>query len=421
MYRHVAKTLILLAGACAISALSAQDISQYTDFTVLGKTFQVHGFLSQGFAYTDGNNWLTMPSDNGSFAMTDGGVNISTQLTDKLRVGAQVYDRNIGSLGQWHPELDWAYADYKFTSWFGLRGGKVKTTMGLYNDTQDMDFLRVFALLPQSVYPTDLRDSTIAHTGGDAYGTIGLKKAGSLQYTLFAGQRQDTMYGGYIYMLQQVGINYTSYGGLQYGADLRWNTPLPGLLVGATDMQADITGTGTWTYSNAYFGGTGFTTTPTEEHSRDDKTYQLYGQYNKGNLTLDTEYRRYWRDQIVFNGMEEVETDVRAWYAAASYRLSKRIAIGTYYSRFANPYSTNFGGAVTQSGPQSNPADHEYDKVVALRYDLSNNWYLKVEEHFINGYGTIGMYPDGFYTPSDTTTGEKPKTAGLIVRTGWNF
>jgi len=38
--------------------------------------------------------------------------------------------------------------------WFGVRGGKVKTVIGLSNDTQDYEFLNTFALLPQSVYPS---------------------------------------------------------------------------------------------------------------------------------------------------------------------------------------------------------------------------------------------------------------------------
>ena len=84
------------------------------------------------------------------------------QVSDKFRIGAQVYDRKLGELGDWHPSLDWAVADYKVNNWLGFRGGKVKTTLGLYNDTQDLDFLHTFALLPQSVYPTDVRDDADA-------------------------------------------------------------------------------------------------------------------------------------------------------------------------------------------------------------------------------------------------------------------
>src|SRR3569833_2099311 len=213
--------------AAALSTAPGLLHAQF-DFKVADREVQIHSFASQGFAYSNENNYLTMKTSQGSFAMTDAGVNISTQLTDRFRVGAQVYVRNFGNLGNWHPTLDWASGDYKFTSWLGIRGGKVKTTLGLYNDTQDMDFLHTSALLPQAVYPTDLRDATISHLGGDLYGTIGLKQLGNLSYTAYAGQRQDTQYGGYMYLLRDRGIFLNSYGGLQYGADLKWTTPLKG-------------------------------------------------------------------------------------------------------------------------------------------------------------------------------------------------
>ncbi len=175
----------------------------------------MHGFASQGFVYTDDNNWLTMNTSQGSAAWTDFGLNMSSEVTDKLRIGAQGYDRNLGQLGQYHPSLDWAVADYRFKSWFGIRGGKVKTTLGLYNDTQDLDFLRPFALLPQSVYPIDLRDATIAHLGGDVYGNISLKhRLGDLSYTAYAGHRSDSIYSGYPFYLSSFGGHITSFGGL---------------------------------------------------------------------------------------------------------------------------------------------------------------------------------------------------------------
>src|SRR5690348_8091899 len=81
--------------------------------------FQVHGFAFQGFVHTDNNNWLTMQTEQGSGAFTEFGFNVSTFATDKLHVGAQLYDRELGKLGEWHPSLDWAVADYKIHQRFG--------------------------------------------------------------------------------------------------------------------------------------------------------------------------------------------------------------------------------------------------------------------------------------------------------------
>lgn len=83
---------------------------------IWNRTLQAHGFFSQGFVYTSQNNWLTMNTSQGSGEMTEMGLNVSSQLTERFRVGAQVYDHNLGKLGQWHPSLDWAVADYRFTN-----------------------------------------------------------------------------------------------------------------------------------------------------------------------------------------------------------------------------------------------------------------------------------------------------------------
>ena len=395
MYRRILKLTGLLACICQVAA-------QAQDFKVFQRDVQVHGWVSQGFVYTNENNWLTMNTSSGSGAMTDMGLNVSMQVTDKFRIGAQVYDRNLGKLGQYHPSLDWAVADYQFRPWLSFRGGKVKTVLGLYNDTQDLGFVHTFALLPQSMYPTDLRDATIAHTGGDIYGRIPLRrKLGELAYTAYVGHRSDSIYSGYPYLLTQFDIFYRSLGGLQYGGDIRWSTPVRGLLVGVSRLDQDITGKGT-TLGLA-----------TAEHSKQDWTNQFYGQYKYRRLRLDSEYRRYLRDQIIFNGQGEDEDDVRGWYIAGAYRFTKRFELGSYYSHytvtstFANDINTNLPGL------------HEYDKVVTGNFDFNRFCNLKIEGHFLDGFGNA-PYPDGFYSQVNPQ-GFQPNTNALVIKTTFKF
>ncbi len=400
MARRVMNILMLLLCFCAIPlSVQAQEVSLFD------RKIQIHGFASQGFAYTDENNWLTMKTSDGSAAFTDFGVNISVPLTEKLRIGAQMYNRNIGNLGDWHPTLDWAYADYRFASWFGVRGGKVKTVFGLYNDTQDLDFIHTFALLPQSIYPTDMRESTIAHMGGDFYGDINLSRGlGKLSYTAFAGIREDSQYGGYPYLLRPVGINYHSYGGIQYGGDLRWKTPLEGLTVGMSRMNERIDGDGTWTIE-------GFGSMPTHEESIDDWMNQYYGRYTKGKFTFDAEYRRYYRNQSIFDGMATVETDTRGWYFAGSYQALSWLRLGSYFSRYTLQSPNANGGAAE---------GHINDTVVTARFDINRFINVKAEGHFMRGYGVPGMYPSGFYTV-DNPQGLQDNTNALVLRAGFNF
>src|SRR5690242_41484 len=86
------KFLALLAALTVSAPLDAQF-----SFTIAGRPVQIHSFVSQGFGYSNSNNYLTMQTRRGSFAMTDAGVNASIQITDQFRVGAQVYDRNVGN------------------------------------------------------------------------------------------------------------------------------------------------------------------------------------------------------------------------------------------------------------------------------------------------------------------------------------
>ena len=391
-----------------IGLIASAPVRLAAQFKVAGHDVQVHGFMSQGFAYSDDNNYLTMKTSKGSFAFTDAGLNLSTQITDRFRIGAQAYTRNIGNLGQGNVVLDWAFADYKFADWFGLRGGVVKTTFGLHNDTQDMEFLHTNALLPQSIYPTDLRDALIRHRGGDIYGEVSLKRFGSISYTAFSGLRDDSIHGGYLYMLRPIGIVMNEYGGLQFGGDVRWNSPLPGFLVGFSHMNQDIYGKGTFSLSMA--PGAPVSTGPFEEWTNKDQANQVYGQYTRGNLRLEAEYRRWWRDQQIFNGSFSVTTDTRGWYTLAAYRVSKRLELSSYYSRLVPDWRAD----------HKLDTNHLYDKVLTARVDVTRFWTVKLEGHFMDGNSGPGTYPAGFYN-SDNPGGMKPKTNLLLIRTGFNF
>ena len=391
------------------------------DFSLHGREVEVHGFASQGFVYTSTNNWLTMNSNQGSGAFTDFAINVSTNVTDRLRVGAQFYDRNLGQLGQYHPILDWAVADYRFRSWLGIRGGKVKTTLGLYTDSQDLDFLRTFALLPQSVYPTDLRDATIAHLGGDVYGNFSLGKSlGQFNYTAYAGRSTDIKYSGSEYLAAAHQLIYSSYGGSIYGGDLRWDTPLKGLLVGASRFNEDLTGRGIFTGS--IFPGV--SSIPESDKSKPTWANQFYGKYGVGKFRVDSEYRRFvsiGRYEALGNLLIKDSSDVRGWYISGTYRVAKRLAVGSYYSRYSiSNVSAGPEAALLPSQTDTNlPANHVYDKVITACVDLNKFWNVKVEGHFMNGYG-VSTYPDGFY-PQNNPHGFQPNTNALVLKTGFNF
>jgi hypothetical protein len=65
------------------------------------------------------------------------------------------------------------------------------------------------------------------------------------------------------------------------------------------------------------------------------------------------------------------------------------------------------------------PANHVYDKVLTARVDLNRFWNVKLEGHFMNGYGS-SIFPDGFY-PQVNPLGFKPNTNALVLKTSFNF
>ncbi len=400
--------LWVLATFLIPASLSAQE------FKVGSKTVQVHGFGTQGFIHTNDNNWLTMNTSNvGSGAFTDFGLNLGSQLRPNLRIGAQLYDRRLGHLGAWRPLLDWALVDWRVKPWLGFRVGKVKTVLGLFTDTQDMDFANTWALLPQSVYPIDLRDATIAHTGGDIYGKTRLgHKLGSIAYTAYGGRRSDNMHSGYPYLLTGIaGITLTSYGGPDFGGDFRWNLPIRGLTVGISRKNEMITGKGAY---NGEIPGIPATNNYVE-YSKHDWTNQYYGKYVKDKLHVESEYRRYLRDQMIYNGITWVETDVRGWYVGGGYTVNKWFEAGSYYSHYR---IFPFGGPGIPTD-YTDAQRHDYDKVVTAKFTLNQYTTVKVEGHFMDGNGTA-LYPAGFYA-NVNPNGFADNTNALVIRAGFSF
>jgi hypothetical protein len=96
---------------------------------------QIHGYATQGLLYTTTNNIFTTHSADGSPAWTDAVINIGAQPTPKLRIAFQARYFLLGNYGN-EIALDWAAADYKVDDRFGVRFGRVKTPIGLFNEVQ---------------------------------------------------------------------------------------------------------------------------------------------------------------------------------------------------------------------------------------------------------------------------------------------
>ena len=268
---------------------------------------------------------------------------------------------------------------------------KIKVPLGLFNESQDVDSLFLWILLPQSMYPADNMDFNLSEMGGEIYGALPLgKRGGHLQYAGHIGDNSLDANGGYVQQLAEFGLTFPAPpSGKTYGIDLQWVTLWRELTVGASALNDALDGTGPQ--------GT--------VHLPATFTMAYYARWDRGRVHLAGEY---WRTPLNIwltvgpNAMPYL-VDQRAWYPMASYSVMKRLQIGGYYSHYVN-----------KAGDTSLPANYSKDWVISGRYDFNNYFYGKLEGHFLHGTGL------GYYT-STNPDGLKPNSNLLAARIGFSF
>jgi hypothetical protein len=189
---------------------------------------------------------------------------------------------------------------------------------------------------------------------------------------------------------KEAGLNFANTpGGRTPGVDLRWKTPVSGLLVGGSLMVYNANGNltnGTYHMPMTYW--------PTYYAQYDIKKLSL--SYQTVRLVQRTDLVE---DKIASSSVQ----DTRAWFAMGSYRFTDKLQAGVYYTRY-----------YVAGTDQSSPANYFHDWVGSGRYDINSYLYLKLEEHFIDGNGV------GFYTVNNPN-GLQPQTKLLVAKAGFSF
>ena len=218
---------------CLVCLALATSSITITSAAVTWHDVQFGGFASQGYLVNTGNNAYLGDTSSGTFDFREYAVNAS-YARGEWRIGAQVFGQKLGDYGNDRIALDWASIDYQPAQWFGVRAGRVKTPRGLYNEALDLDSVRPFVLLPQSVYDARLRNFNAAFNGAMFFGNVGLKKIGSLDYRVYYGDIPlSTSSGASDYFNNDAPIaNGKIAMDATYGGSLFWNTPFQGLKLG---------------------------------------------------------------------------------------------------------------------------------------------------------------------------------------------
>ncbi|HUB07632.1 MAG TPA: hypothetical protein VMB50_11550 [Myxococcales bacterium] len=324
----------------------------------------VHGFVTQGFILTTGNDYIDLNTTKGSFQYSEVGINFTKTLVDRLTLGIEFFGYDLGPSGNYDATVNWFYLDYHWRDWLAVRAGRVQIPYGFYNEIQDVDAARNPVLLPQSVYPLQSSTFLFAQTGFEVYGFHRFGGAGALDYRLFAG----TIFldpGALIPAGDPIQLQFT----VPYvaGGRVIWETPLRGLRVAVSAETLHI-------------DTTAFLPTAAVHIQGQDEVWLASVEYSIRDLTLTAELGRgYVQQSSDTPALSPYLSQVsEAGYVMATYRVARWFQPGVYYAlSFPNVFQTN------------GRADQQNDFAATLRFDINRFWLVKLEGHFMAG--TAGL------------------------------
>lgn len=166
-------SLSSIAGLCLTLITCPGFADEHSGVQIL-KQLQVHGFLSQGYIKTTGNNVFGHSNNSGSLDFREIGLTASLRPLPGLQLAGQLLHRRAGKGSEGGIHIDFGFLDYNFINQpqieLGIRLGRTKNPLGFYNETRDVPFTRPTILLPQSIYFDRTRNLALASDGAQLYG-----------------------------------------------------------------------------------------------------------------------------------------------------------------------------------------------------------------------------------------------------------
>jgi hypothetical protein len=293
---------------------------------------ELHGYAHQAFMISNSfaNKYLgTDP--HGSFDQNALALLFSFKATDDLRIWAQLYADSDSRM-----RLDWAYADYRVNDWLRVRGGQIKTPLGLLNETRDIKYLHLSTLEPllyqegSEVMFESFRGASVLLEHEVAGGAIKLDLFGGAPVFFESRESEEKHYG-------------------LFGARLMYETPLDGLLVGGNYLRSNEKRDGVSGKKEVYGGSL---------------------EFMRAGLDLHGEYFTF----------SEVERRGHGYYVEAGYTIKDQWVPFARYD-----YLT------CNEDMKSDPLHFQEAVSFGLTYKFNRFASLRVEDHIIKGYVLPGF------------------------------
>lgn len=374
---------------CSV-ALVLCSLPTMADTGLLPDYLQIHGFLTQGAFHSSDNNVYGQSDDGISPGLTEIGANISYQPFNNLRFAAQGLYRRAGDVDQNNVRLDYGLVDLTLLEYgsgkIGVRGGRIKTPFGLYNETRDVAFTHPTILLPQGIYFDRSRSLMLSSDGGAFYAE---QRTGfgdfAFKFNVGIPSNELDEIKNVVLATHNARGDFETKPAIAAQLTYEFNEGEYILAVSYVDMEFD------------YFPAFG-------EKLRQSTTrlrpLLFSAQYNgeKFNLTAEYEYR--WNK--FGNFAPEGQFVSESWYVEGSYRILPQLQATVRYDALSmNKDDPGGDAAVALKFPRH--VAFAKDWVFGLRWDITSSWMLRGEYHRVHGTAWLSQLdnPDPFKTVQD--------------------
>ena len=339
---------------------------------------QIHGFGSQAAVRTSDNRWFGNSPDT-SFDFTELALNVSARVDPKLLFSAQVLFRRAGDMYNGDPVLDYGLADLTLHSSaegrFGVRLGRIKNPLGIYNETRDVPFTHPGIFLPQVVYYDRVRNLLLSTDGGMLYGDS-YNSFGNLSLTIGTGQAVIDENVEWAYVNGDFDGDMKPNGNT-WISSFWYTNPSERLKIGLSAAALSIKfEPDSMPYQSLGAGKT------------DIIYWILSAQYNAEKWTMTAEYAReplQWRGYGPFFPDREVTSE--GYYLQGTYRVRPNLELLARYEEGFPDKDDRSGrkGEVATGGFL--PANFGFSKTLTagIRWDINPYWMLRAEYAYNNG------------------------------------
>ncbi len=339
----------------------------------------LHGFFTQNGIYTSDNNMYGHSEDSLSPEFTEAGLNVFYTPFEKVSFSAQALYRNAGHVDNNALDIDYAFVDFNFGEYdageYGVRLGRIKNPLGLYNETRDVAFTTPSIILPQGIYFDRSRSLLLSSDGVQFYLSHRMA-ADDLSLKLVYGKpRNDNDE-----LLKAVIPSPPPY---SPQGELESSSSSPALL-GQIIYEQNA---GSMIYALSFADASLDYDPAAQDIYSAGKTeflqYIASFQYNGEKFNLTGEYL-YQENEFSDFGFPDVDSVSESWYLQAGYRVKYNWQI---YTRYDETYQNNDdkNGKIYDGIGLPRHLGFSKSAMLGVRWDINSTMMVRAEYHNING------------------------------------